>query len=123
MEMKLNWFEIPVTDMKRAIAFYEAVFGIKIQLQDFGGVLMGFFPRPDSMDKTSGTLIQQKSYVPSKEGALLYFYAADITSCLERVSTAGGEIVQNKTQISEEHGYMGVFMDSEGNRIALHSTR
>ena len=47
MEMKLNWFEIPAADMKRAIAFYETVFGIKIQLQDFGGVLMGFFPRPE----------------------------------------------------------------------------
>jgi predicted enzyme related to lactoylglutathione lyase len=123
MEMKLNWFEVPVVNMERAIPFYEAVFGIKISLQDFGGVLMGFFPRPDNVDVTSGSLIQYESYVPSQEGALLYFYAANITECLERVSTAGGKILQNKTQISEEHGYMGVFIDSEGNRIALHSTR
>ena len=120
--MKLNWFEIGVTDMNRAIAFYEAVFGIKISSQDFGGTLMGFFPRPTSNEMTSGSLIQHESYVPSQEGALLYFYAEDITACLERVTTAGGKILQNKTQISEEHGYMGVFLDSEGNRIALHST-
>ncbi len=123
MEMKLNWFEVPVANMERAIPFYEAVFGIKISLQDFGGVLMGFFPRPDHVDVTSGSLIQYESYVPSQEGVLLYFFTADITACLERVSTAGGKILQNKTQISEEHGYMGVFVDSEGNKIALHSTR
>jgi len=122
MELKLNWFEIPVTNMQRAILFYEAVFGIKITSQDFGGVLMGFFPRPDTIDKASGSLIQYESYVPSQEGPLLYFFTEGITACLERVSTAGGKIAQNKTQISEDHGYMGVFIDSEGNRIALHST-
>lgn len=123
MELKLNWFEIPVTDMQRAVSFYEAVFGIKIDVQNFGGVLMGFFPMPSNLEVTSGALVKYDSYIPSQEGALLYFFAADITACLERVSTAGGKIVQNKTQISEEHGFMGVFIDSEGNRVALHSTR
>jgi len=123
MEMKLSWFEIPVANMKRAISFYEAVFGITVDLQDFGGVLMGFLPRPDTMEAASGALIKYESYIPSQEGALLYFNADDITACLERVRTAGGRVMQNKTQISEEHGYMGVFVDSEGNRVALHSTQ
>lgn len=123
MKMKLSWFEVPVGNMKRAILFYEAVFGIKIDLQDFGGVLMGFFPRPDHDEITSGSLVHYTSYVPSKEGSLLYFHAEDITQCLKRISSAGGTVVQHKTQISEEHGYMGVFIDSEGNKVALHSTR
>ena len=38
------WFEIPVTDMDRAKAFYETVFKVKLRLQDFGGLLMGWFP-------------------------------------------------------------------------------
>ncbi|WP_299208301.1 VOC family protein [uncultured Dokdonia sp.] len=122
MEMKLSWFEVPVTNMERAILFYEDVFGIKIDLQDFTGVLMGFFPRPDNEGASSGSLIQYKSCIPSEEGSLLYFNAADITACLERVSTAGGKVLQNKTQISEEHGYMATFIDSEGNKVALHST-
>lgn len=122
MSMKLNWFEIPVTDMQRAIPFYEAVFEVKIDLQDFGGVKMGFFPRPDSNEVTSGSLIQQESYVPSQEGSLLYFFSPDITACLQRVSDAGGKVTQEKTQISEDHGYMATFIDTEGNRIALHST-
>lgn len=122
MEMKLNWFEIPVTDMHRAIPFYEAVFEVKIDLQNFGGVVMGFFPRPDQIEVTSGALMQYESYIPSQEGALLYFYATDITSCLKRVSVAGGNVLQEKTQISEEHGFMATFLDTEGNRIALHST-
>lgn len=122
MAMKLNWFEIPVTDMKRAISFYEAVFEVKIHLQDFGGTLMGFFPRPESNEITSGSLIQHESYIPSQEGSLLYFFSPDITACLQRVNNAGGKVTQEKTQISEEHGYMATFVDTEGNRIALHST-
>jgi len=118
--MKLNWFEIGVTNMNRAITFYEAVFGVKINLQDFGGTLMGFFPKPTSIEMASGSLIKHESYVPNEEGVLLYFYTDDITSCLERVTIAGGKVLQNKTQINEEHGCMGVFLDSEGNRIALH---
>lgn len=120
--MKLNWFEIPVADMQRAISFYETVFEVNIHLQDFGGTLMGFFPRPESNEITSGSLIQHESYVPSQEGSLLYFFSPDITACLQRVHDAGGKVTQEKTQINEEHGYMATFIDTEGNRIALHST-
>jgi len=40
---------------------------------------------------------------------------------LDRIEKAGGKIIVPKTQISPEHGYMAVFIDTEGNRIALHS--
>ncbi|BAO76854.1 VOC family protein [Winogradskyella sp. PG-2] len=45
----------------------------------------------------------------------------DVQVELDRVVDAGGKIYQEKTKISEEHGCMGVFIDSEGNRVALHS--
>ena len=118
----IGWFEIPVSNMERAKAFYEAVFNIEINVVDFGGVLMGWFPESDvNAHGASGSLIKQESYIPSQEGTMVYFMSDDVQNELGRIEAAGGKIYQAKTQISEEHGYMGVFIDTEGNRVALHS--
>ncbi|MEL6812961.1 MAG: VOC family protein [Bacteroidota bacterium] len=124
--MKVNtfgWVEIPVSDMERAIAFYEKVMDVKLQPMDFGGLKMAWFPNNGQVYGATGTLIQQESYIPSKEGPLVYFTSEDVQQELDRIEAAGGSIYQPKTQISEEHGYMAVFIDSEGNRVALHSDR
>ena len=117
----VGWFEIPVNDMDRAKRFYETVFEIEVAIHDFGGMLMGWFPFDESKPGATGTLIKQESYIPSQEGTLVYFNSADVQLELDRVVSAGGKIYQPKTQISPEHGFMGAFIDSEGNRIALHS--
>ena len=117
----VGWFEIPVNDMNRAKTFYEKVFDIEINNVDLGGLLMGWFPNNDGAYGATGTLIFQESYVPSQEGTLVYFMSDNVQNELDRVEAAGGKIYQEKTKISDEHGYMGVFIDSEGNRVALHS--
>ena len=117
----VGWFEIPVNDMDRAKKFYETVFNISIQTVDFGALLMGWFPDRGQVPGAQGTLIKQESYIPSQEGTLVYFISENVQNELDRVQIAGGKIYQPKTQISPEHGYMGVFIDSEGNRVALHS--
>ena len=118
----VGWFEIPTTDINRAKSFYDKVFNINIHIQDFGGVQMGWFPYAEGKEGASGSLIKQESYIPSdSQGVLVYFSSADVNIELGKVEGAGGKIVQAKTQISPEVGYMGLFIDSEGNRIALHS--
>lgn len=121
--MKVTWFEIPVKNMDRAIEFYEEIFDITIERQQFGNTVMGWLPPSGLEGAATGTLILQESYIPSKEGVLLYFETSNIISVLDRVSAKGGEVVLAKRQISENHGFMGVFIDSEGNRIALHSLK
>ena len=115
------WFEIPVSDMDRAEKFYEEVFQLEIKVVDFGGLLMGWFPDRGEAHGANGTLIKQESYIPSQEGTLVYFGSEDVQNEIGRVEAAGGSIYQPKTQISPEHGYMAVFIDTEGNRVALHS--
>jgi len=68
-------------------------------------------------------LIQyEDAYKPSEtHGPLIYFSCKDLNDELQRVEDAGGKIVQAKTQISEDIGYMALLIDTEGNRIALHS--
>ena len=117
----IGWFEIPVSDMKRAKQFYEKVFDIEITEVNFGGFNMGWFPNKGDSYGATGTLVKQESYIPSQEGTLVYFMSEDVEQELNRVEAAGGKIYQKKTKISDEHGFMGVFIDSEGNRVALHS--
>ena len=118
----VGWFEIPTTDIKRAKAFYDTVFNVEIMLQDFGGLQMGWFPFAEGKEGASGSLIENEAYEPSdSKGVLIYFASADLNLELGRVEAAGGKVIQKKTQISPEVGFMGIFIDSEGNRIALHS--
>ncbi len=125
--MKTNmvgWFEIPVSDIKRAKTFYELVFGIKIKVEQFGDTLMGWFPSSKDTEAkgASGALVQNgKYYKPSSNGTLVYFSSPEISYELTNVEEAGGVILQEKTLIKEDIGYMAIFLDSEGNRIALHS--
>jgi predicted enzyme related to lactoylglutathione lyase len=108
--------------MSRAQKFYETVFKVTIHVQDFDGVKMGWFPQTGDKTIASGSLIQQESYIPSKtDGALVYFASDDVANELALIPNAGGTISQGKTHISPEIGYMAVFIDTEGNRIALHA--
>ncbi|WP_205728921.1 VOC family protein [Flagellimonas onchidii] len=50
----VGWFEIPVMDMDRAKAFYNEVFQIEIQVQDFAGTLMGWFPWAEEKPGANG---------------------------------------------------------------------
>ena len=122
--VSVAWFEIPVSNMDRAIAFYNKVFQIEIAKQNFKGITMGWFPFSGDANGAPGSLIQsEENYKPSTDGTLVYFGCDDLSDELSRVKKAGGIILQAKTQISEEHGYMGLFLDSEGHRVALYSQK
>ena len=124
----VGWFEIPVSDMDRAVKFYNEVFQIKIAVHNMGELIMGWFPMAENPEVkgASGSLVYHKEfYKPSKEGALVYFTSrsGDINDELSRIEKSGGKILKTKTQISPDHGYMALFLDSEGNRVALHSLK
>jgi len=118
------WFEIPVLDMERAMGFYEAVFGLEFLRQQMGPADMAWFPWVETGPGAPGALIcYPDDYQPSTAGTLVYFTApsGDLSVELGRVEAAGGRVVEEKRMISEEIGFMAVVIDSEGNRIALHS--
>ena len=120
----VGWFEIPVNNMKRAMAFYSELFQVELEAQDFGEDKMAFIPMGDGTKGAGGSLIEANDhYTPSHEGTLIYFSCEDVDNELSRIEDAGGEILQPKTQISPEYGYMAMFEDTEGNRIALHSEK
>ncbi len=119
----INWFEIPVTDIERATRFYENIFQTKLIPMDIpNGLQMRMFPIEERT--TGGALCYHPEfYKPSKDGALVYLNGnPDLQIILDRIVSAGGSIVMSKTNISDDIGFMAMFIDSEGNRIALHSS-
>jgi predicted enzyme related to lactoylglutathione lyase len=119
----ISWFEIPTTDLNRAQAFYEAIFQFKMIPMDMPNIQMRMFPIDDMMG-VGGSLVYSGSFhIPSAtDGPLIYLNAnPDLQTVLDRVAGAGGTVLVPKTEISPEYGYMAVFQDTEGNRIALHS--
>ncbi|HNR07111.1 MAG TPA: VOC family protein [Saprospiraceae bacterium] len=123
MKNAISWFEIPTTDLDRATAFYETIFQVKLNPLDLANIKMRMFPLEDIMGVGGALTYAEGFYKPSAtDGPLIYLNAnPDVQIVLDRIPEAGGTILVPKTEISPEYGFMAVFLDSEGNRIALHS--
>jgi uncharacterized protein len=122
----IGWVEVPVSDMERAIKFYEEVFAIKMERHLLGPLDMAWFPyNPEGMGSAGSLVFQPQHYTPSKEGVLIYFSSqtGDLTDELSRIDKAGGKLLMPKTMISPDVGFMSLFLDSEGNRVAIHSMK
>lgn len=113
------YFEIPVLDLERAIAFYSAVFDFTFEKNIIDHNEMAFYPFEDGARGITGALAKGEIYVPTMQGVLVYFGTDDIDAILHKAVEAGGEILYPKTS-NGELGHVAEFKDSEGNRIALH---
>ncbi len=124
MNNAISWFEIPATDLPRAQKFYETIFGIQMIPMDMDNIKMRMFPLDDMNTQVGGAVVDSGGFhKPSlTEGPLIYLNGnPDVQIIMNRVEAAGGKIMVPKTQISPDYGYMAVFVDTEGNRIGLHS--
>ena len=119
MASAINWFEIPVNDMDRAVNFYNDIFGISLDVFEMTpGFPMAMLPAEDG---TGGALIHGEGYVPSMEGSLVYLNGGDdLTAVISRVEAANGTIIMPKMSIGE-NGFVALFADTEGNKVGLHS--
>jgi predicted enzyme related to lactoylglutathione lyase len=113
------YFEIPVTDMDRALAFYEAVFACEFERVDVDGYDMALFPQAEG---ASGALAKGDVYVPAKSGPIIYFSVSDIDAVMARAVSAGGEVLYEKKDVGQ-NGFVAEFQDTEGNRIALNQQK
>ena len=124
MDNAISWFEIPATDLNRAQKFYETIFDMQMIPMDLPNIKMRMFPITDMQNGVGGALCDSGGFhKPSpSDGPLIYLNAnPDVQIVLDRIEAAGGKILVPKTEISPEYGCMAVFLDSEGNRIALHN--
>lgn len=115
----ISWFEIPAINFQQAVDFYNKIFKIDMEKNFDGNYAMAFFP---SNKGIGGAIVAGPGSTPSDTGPLLYLNAGkDLNRILKRVEAAGGRIIMPKTLINKESGYFAIFIDSEGNKLALHS--
>ena len=114
------WFDIPVRDIDRAVRFYSAVLGALLKKEQAGpGAAIAALPHPEG--SIGGSLVQNMDAKPSDSGPLLYLNTnGRLDEALMAVEKLGGKILAEKHSIAP-FGFRAVVIDSEGNRIALHS--
>jgi len=115
----IAWFEIPSANFERAVRFYEAALDTQLRREDFG-MPMAIFSYDEP--STGGAIVQSATLKPSQSGTLIYLNARPtVNATLERVKRAGGKVEGPAVRLPEDIGWIGVFTDTEGNRIGLHS--
>jgi uncharacterized protein len=119
MKHLLNWVEIPTSDINRAKKFYSTILGgIEFRDMDMQRTKYALFPVDDKFN--CGALVQGEYYKPSSDGISIYLDGGkDMDNILKHVEKAGGEIIMPKTNTGMEAGFVGMFIDSEGNKIGL----
>ena len=112
------WFDIPVADLARATAFYAEVLAINVDQQSFGEYQFSVL---DHQDGNGGCLVPKPQEITSDQGILLYLNVnGRIRDAVAKVKDHGGKVVEDVHSIGP-HGFRAIILDSEGNRLALHS--
>lgn len=121
MKNFISIVEIPTKDFPRAVAFYRAILDIDIEEIEMDGIQMGLFPNDG--ENISVQLIHGSGYKISSDGTIVYLNAGeDLQIVADKIKINKGEIIVPKTEIAPEMGFYAMFIDTEGNKLGLHST-
>ena len=112
------WAEIPVTDIDRAIAFYNKVFDLELQKDESGPNPMAMFQTATG-NGVAGHLYTGKP-APEGSGPTVHFATPDkLETTMARVKAAGGSVLSEP--ISIPAGRFAYCLDPDGNSIGLFS--
>lgn len=112
------WFDIPVRDLDRASTFYSEVLAIRVDQESFDGFSFSVL---EHQDGNGGCLVPKESEISSDKGILLYLNVdGRIRESVQKVKDHGGQILEDVHSLGP-HGFRALILDSEGNRLALHS--
>lgn len=119
MANQIVWCDIPVADLDRAMKFYSAVLGQPVKKQDFPGLTVGVLPHNDG--EVGGCLLPSADGKASADGVMIYLNAnGRLDDAIAAVTPNGGKVLEAKHPIGP-FGFRAIVLDSEGNRVALHS--
>jgi len=119
MRNQIVWCDIPVKDLDRALKFYSAVLGVKIERQTVDGMSFGLLPCADN--NVSGCIVESGEGQPSANGPMIYLNCEGRHDAASSVVKANGGIIMKAKHQIGSHGFRTIILDSEGNRLALHS--
>lgn len=119
MKNFISIVEIPTKEFTRAVSFYQSVLEINIEETEIDGIRLGLFPGGAGVFVQ---LINGAGYTPSTEGTTVYLNGGDdLQEIADKILESGGKILVPKTAIGPEMGFFAIFIDTEGNKLGLHS--
>ncbi len=120
MNSFISLFEIPATDISRAINFYQSILDVNIEKMEMPGMEMGIFPYKNQT--VTGVIMKGEDFKPSANGVTIYLNGGDnLQTILDKVEVNGGKIIVPKTAHADESGFFALFLDTEGNKLGLNS--
>ncbi len=128
MRNSIYWVEIPAKNFERAKKFYEIIFNVEMMLVPMPRGKYAIFPLDKDAKGGGGAIVEGNGYEPaenSTKGPVIYLdREEDLSIPLSKIEKAGGKILMPKTKNSDhaDSGYIAQFIDSEGNRMGLHSS-
>lgn len=120
MNNLISIVEIATSDFSRAVKFFQSILNVSIEAVDMGGTQMGILPA--EAGAVNLCLVMGEDAKPSIDGTVVYLNAGeDLQPMLERVKQNGGQVLVPKTEIGPDMGFFALFLDTEGNKLGLHS--
>ncbi|MGE5453038.1 MAG: VOC family protein [Acidobacteriota bacterium] len=121
LQHAVHWFEIPVSDMDRSVAFYEHILGVSLRREVISGMTLAVFPASED-GGVKGCLMAVDKVAPHVDGVLLYLNAgASVNAVLDRVQAQGGRVLTPRVQLPDGMGCFAHFTDPDGQRIGIHA--
>lgn len=116
----IHWFELYTTDLDRAVTFYETILKTPLVRSEAEGCNMRMFPF-DMEHGVGGGLTKMDGCTPGIGGTIIYLNGeGDLDGILARIPAAGGKVIKDRIAIPP-HGFIGIFEDTEGNVVGIHS--
>lgn len=120
MKNAINWFEIPASNFDRAVTFYNIILNTELHREVIAGIPNAIFPN-EGDEAVGGSVVLNPQLSPSSQGSTVYLNAGgDMTAIYGRIIAAGGQCLT--PIIDFPFGKMAFFLDTEGNRVGLHTT-
>jgi predicted enzyme related to lactoylglutathione lyase len=122
MNTIFSYVAIPASIFDRAFQFYSVITGGRIVKNELAPFPMAYFV--DKENSNIGHLFQLPNFKSSSDGVIVYMeFADDLNETLSKIKNAGGSVVMPKTLIAPGKGFWALFLDTEGNKLALHSNQ
>ena len=129
MKNAISWFEIPVTHLEKAQAFYEATLACTLRREAMGPSEGAVFPYDREGGGVSGQggvggalLCGPTAPKPAEGGTLVYLDASpSLDAALKRATAAGGQVALPRQALPPGMGFFAHIADLDGNRVGLHA--
>lgn len=118
----IAWFEIPVQDLDRAQAFYEAVTGQPLRREAMGPSQGAVFAYAPPHGVGGALMCGPTAPAPAQGGTLVYLDASpSLDAALSRACAAGGQVALPRQALPPGMGFFAHITDPDGNRVGLHA--